>query len=65
MAQIEALLAHQVKEDLEALGRCLYTFSTNANELATHIADFLESHHIARNVPETTSTSWCDGYTTI
>jgi hypothetical protein len=52
MGQIEATLAHQVKEDLEALGRCLYTFRTNANELATHIADFLESHHIARNVPE-------------
>ena len=52
MEHIEALLAHQVKEDLDALGRCLHTFRANANELATHIAEFLESHHIARNVPE-------------
>ena len=52
MAHLEALLAYQLKEDLEALKRSLYTFSTNANELATHIRDFLISHHIARDVPD-------------
>ena len=52
IAHLEALPAYQLKEDLEALRRCLYTFSTNANELATHIREFLISHHIARGVPE-------------
>ena len=52
IAHLEALLAYQLKEDLEALRRCLYTFTTNANELATHIREFLISHHVARDVPE-------------
>ncbi len=52
IAHLEALPAYQLKEDLEALQRCLYTFTTNANELATHIREFLISHHVARNVPE-------------
>ncbi|MGO8966912.1 hypothetical protein [Mycobacterium sp.] len=52
MAHLEALPAYQLKEDLEALKRSLHTFSTNANELATHIRDFLISHHIARDVPD-------------
>jgi hypothetical protein len=52
IAHLEALPAFQLKEDLEALKRCLYTFGTNASELATHISNFLISHHIAREVPE-------------
>lgn len=52
MAHLEALPAYQLKEDLEASRRSLYTFTTNANELATHITEFLISHHIAREVPE-------------
>ena len=52
IAHLEALPAYQLKEDLEALERCLYTFTTNANDLATHIREFLISHHVARNVPE-------------
>jgi hypothetical protein len=52
IAHLEALTAFQLKEDLEALRRCLYTFTTNANELATHIGEFLISHHLARDVPE-------------
>jgi hypothetical protein len=48
IAHLEALPAYQLKE---ALQRCLYTFTTNANELATHISEFLTSHHIAREVP--------------
>jgi hypothetical protein len=51
-AHLEALPAFQLKEDLEALKRCLYTFTTNANELAMHISEFLVSHHVARDVPE-------------
>lgn len=52
IAHLEALPAYQLKEDLEALERCLYTFTTNANELATYIREFLSSHHIARDVPK-------------
>ena len=49
---IAALHTRPGWRDLEALRRCLNTFTTNANELATHITEFLISHHVARDVPE-------------
>jgi hypothetical protein len=52
IAHLEALPAYQLNEDLEALRRCLYTFTTNANELVTHTREFLISQHVARDVPE-------------
>jgi hypothetical protein len=42
-AHLESLPGYQLKVDLEALNRCSYTFSRNAQELTNHVARFLDS----------------------
>jgi hypothetical protein len=42
-AHLESLPGHQLKVDLEALNRCSYTFSRNAQELTNHVGRFLHS----------------------
>jgi hypothetical protein len=42
-AHLEALPGFRLKEDLEALNRCSYTFGRNAQELAEHVGRFLAS----------------------
>jgi hypothetical protein len=42
-AYLEALPGFRLKEDLEALNRCSYTFGRNAQELAEHVGRFLTS----------------------
>jgi hypothetical protein len=42
-AYLEALPGARLKEDLEALNRCSYTFGRNAQELADHVERFLAS----------------------
>lgn len=51
-AYLEGLPGHQLKEDLEALRRCLYVFNTNATELAVHVGEFLHSSEFSHDVPE-------------
>jgi hypothetical protein len=51
-AHLEALPAWQLREDLEALQRSFYTFNTNADELATHVGQFLSSSEIAREISD-------------
>lgn len=51
-AHLEALPGFQLKEDLEALKRCLYVFTTNANELAKHTGEFLNSLQLSQDVTE-------------
>jgi hypothetical protein len=41
--QLESLRGYQLKVDLEALNRCSYTFSRNAQELTHHVGHFLRS----------------------
>jgi hypothetical protein len=43
-AHLEALPGYRLKVDLEALNRCSYTFSRNAQELSQHVERFLLSH---------------------
>lgn len=52
MAHLEALPAWQLKEDLDALQRCVYVFNTNAKELAAHVGRFLSSSQFSRDLPE-------------
>lgn len=42
-AYLEALPGARLKEDLDALNRCSYTFGQNAQELADHVGRFLGS----------------------
>jgi hypothetical protein len=42
-AYLETLPGARLKEDLEALSRCSYTFGQNAQELANHVKKFLGS----------------------
>lgn len=51
-AHIEALQGAQLKEDLEALKRCFYTFNTNAQELADHVGQFVLWTQNAQEVPD-------------
>ncbi|WP_418002723.1 hypothetical protein ACNO8X_22100 [Mycobacterium sp. PDNC021] len=41
-----------MKEDLEALKRCLHVFTRNASDLAAHIGQFLTSPQIAKEISE-------------
>ena len=51
-AHIEALPAYQLKEDLEALERSVYIFSTNATELSDHVRRFLNSSQLSQHVSD-------------
>ncbi|MFL0295156.1 hypothetical protein ACJH6J_29640 [Mycobacterium sp. SMC-18] len=51
-AHLEALPGFQLKEDLEALQRCLHVFSRNAADLAGHVSQFLTSPQIAKEISE-------------
>lgn len=51
-AHLEALPGFQLKEDLEALKRCLYVFNSNATELARHTGEFLNSLQFSQDVTE-------------
>ena len=42
-AHLESLPGYHLKVDLEALSRCSYTFSRNAQELTNHVGRFLYS----------------------
>lgn len=51
-AHLEALQGFQLKEDLDALTRCYYVFSTNASELASHVGEFLNSNRFSRDLSD-------------
>jgi hypothetical protein len=51
-AYLEALPGARLKEDLDALNRCSYTFGRNAQELADHIGKFLQSSLSAQEVSD-------------
>lgn len=51
-AHLEALAGFQLKEDLEALKRCFYVFNTNANHLATHVGEFLNSARLSQDISD-------------
>ncbi|KUI27213.1 hypothetical protein AU196_01365 [Mycobacterium sp. IS-1742] len=42
-AYLKALPGYRLNEDLEALNRCSYTFSRNAQQLTEHVGTFLKS----------------------
>lgn len=42
-AYLKALPGYRLKEDLDALNRCSYTFGRNAEDLANHVGRFLRS----------------------
>lgn len=52
VAHLESLPGYQLKEDFDALQRCSFVFNANANELAGHVAKFLNSQRFSRDVPE-------------
>ena len=52
MAHIEALPGHVLKEDLEALRRCVHVFSKNAQQLVTQVGELLHSQQFSRDVSE-------------
>jgi hypothetical protein len=51
-AHLESLLGFTLKEDLEALKRCLYVFTTNANHLAMHVGNFLNSSQLSQDISD-------------
>lgn len=54
-AHLESLPGFRLKSDLEALNRCSYTFSRNAEELTNHVDRFLHT-------PSTTARELSDSY---
>lgn len=51
-AHIDDLPGSRLKDDLEALNRCSYTFGENAKQLATHMASFLGTGQHVHKVSE-------------
>jgi hypothetical protein len=51
-AHLEALQGFQLKEDPDALRRCLFVFNTNATDLAAHVGEFLHSSQFSRDLSD-------------